>query len=240
MWPETLDSITLVHKPFAAESLQLARDCNVPSVIKHCMYELLRHPQFRLSDPRELDDDEEEAEDGKSDGNVSEDAPNEDGDEEEDQKSSSVDVESNIEEADDMCHGSVISEADLHLLIFARAYLSDVWSSAVFHIPKLECDRFQNADPKHADWALLHWQKTIHESGFSRNAKYDPLLGFAILADIPLAVPEEGKAKLDISPLWSKEGDKSWCSKCLSSIKEEFADRREKLWKDLDKYLGLN
>ncbi|TDL27697.1 hypothetical protein BD410DRAFT_760816 [Rickenella mellea] len=44
MWPDSFDAVTRVRRPHALESIVLAKECNVPKVLKPAMYELLRTP----------------------------------------------------------------------------------------------------------------------------------------------------------------------------------------------------
>lgn len=46
MWPCTLEQINTASKPFAAETVVLARRCQVPSVLKQPLYELVRLEGF--------------------------------------------------------------------------------------------------------------------------------------------------------------------------------------------------
>jgi hypothetical protein len=46
MWPTSLKSVTVTGIPFAAESVTLARQCNIPSVLKRALYELVRVEGF--------------------------------------------------------------------------------------------------------------------------------------------------------------------------------------------------
>jgi len=63
MWPNTLGSISPMKKLFAAETLELARVCDVPSVRKRVLYELVRRGVFGL--PGVEDGGEEYNEDDK-------------------------------------------------------------------------------------------------------------------------------------------------------------------------------
>ena len=42
LWPNSLDAITSTYRPHAAESIILARNFKIPSVLPHAMYELIR------------------------------------------------------------------------------------------------------------------------------------------------------------------------------------------------------
>ncbi|KAI0943729.1 hypothetical protein AcW1_002820 [Taiwanofungus camphoratus] len=46
MWPDDLAQLSSVRKDFATETVALARQCNVPSLLKRAYYELLRTPIF--------------------------------------------------------------------------------------------------------------------------------------------------------------------------------------------------
>lgn len=63
MWPNTLASVTPMRKLFAAETLKLARDCEVPTVLKRVLYELVRRGGFGLPD---VEDDIEDCEDERN------------------------------------------------------------------------------------------------------------------------------------------------------------------------------
>ncbi|KAI0943108.1 hypothetical protein AcV7_002345 [Taiwanofungus camphoratus] len=44
MWLDDLAQLSSVRKDFATETVALARQCNVPSLLKRAYYELLRTP----------------------------------------------------------------------------------------------------------------------------------------------------------------------------------------------------
>ncbi|KAF9459069.1 hypothetical protein BDZ94DRAFT_1172374 [Collybia nuda] len=46
MWPTSIDRLSTSRIPHAIESLALARECNVPSILKRVLYELVRTPRF--------------------------------------------------------------------------------------------------------------------------------------------------------------------------------------------------
>ncbi|KAJ7181543.1 hypothetical protein C8R43DRAFT_869463 [Mycena crocata] len=190
-WSPSLADLTNDRIKHATESVLIARSCDVPSILKRAMYELVRLAGY---------------------------------DQNEDQEG--------------------VSTRDFRMLIRAREELTAVWlmttSESPFSPTFSTCASQPAAAPPTpvpapvpaaavaaAQCTTLNpllagkaHHKLIRESGIADDYLYDPLCGLQMLIDAD----------------WAAEG---YCAACVELRREMWANRREKVWDNLDIWFGL-
>ena len=213
MWSAKLDTLTRNSLPYAAVALALARTYDLRGVQKRASYEILRMPTFWktiVSPPAVL---VEVQEDSRVD----------------------ADAEMGLGE---------LPRTDLLRLLHAREKLVIAWAEIAGSAPTdFVCPRgtltrivpesgsgsstSSSNDGRHSDCASAsvdrvntRWVELVHTTGLYVQRMNDPLMGLQDLMEIP----------------WGEEG---FCKECVAARKNAWGESRNKLWNDLDVWMGL-
>lgn len=186
-WSASITDLSSDRIAYGTESVLLARSCDVPSILKRAMYELVRSSGYGQ--------------------------PERDG-------------------------GVSVSKRDFRALIKAREELTSVWMMTMspYSLDLAVCPgmvgggggvepapvpvpvRCTTLDPLLAGKAH---HKLVRESNIADDYLYDPLCGLQALIDAD----------------WAAEG---YCQDCVALRREVWANRREKIWENLNIWFGLD
>jgi hypothetical protein len=183
MWSSDLDKLTAAHIKHASETIVLARECEIPELLKRAFYELVR--KARLGEDEDADTDDPEV------------------------------------------ARTQISRQDLARLIKTREELVSRWILTAGSPPEILCP-LASVDPPNDESArclqarannLVNWQELVKKTLFEEFL-YDPLIGLQRLGEIK----------------WEELG---YCEGCVKAWRDSWLAQREKLWRQLDIWLGL-
>lgn len=184
MWPADLAKLTVKHTKHASETIILARESEMPELLKRAFYELLRTARLGQDEDADLEDPE--------------------------------------------VAKKQISRQDLARLIRTREELTARWIWSADRPPEVPCP-LADADPPTEEHTkckqarasnFVNWQDTVKKTLLFEECLYDPLHGLQRLAGAD----------------WAAMG---YCSGCVNAWKVSWAAQREKLWQQLDVWLGL-
>ena len=122
----------------------------------------------------------------------------------------------------------LIPRQDLVRLIVARDELVDRWCSAAVGPPKIPCSLSGEEHSNEAKAKCLQarnsrhtiWETLVMDSGLFEDGRRDPLHGLQCLIDID----------------WTASG---FCQDCVQAWRASWIAQRQKLWQQLDVWLGL-
>lgn len=183
MWPGDLGKLTVARIKHASETIVLARDCNIPELLKRAFYELLR--KARLGEDEDADADDPDT------------------------------------------ARTQIARQDLARLIKTREELVSRWIFTAGSPPDIVCP-LASVDPPSDESArclqarannLVNWHEAVKKTLFEE-CLYDPLIGLQRLAEIQ----------------WE---DLGYCRGCVKAWRDSWLAQKEKLWQQLDIWLGL-
>lgn len=184
MWPDDLRKLSMIPIKNAAETIILARECEMPELLKRAFYELVRTARLGQDEDADLEDPE--------------------------------------------VAKKQISRQNLARLIKTREELTARWIWAADKPPEIPCP-LSDGDPANEETVkciqarannLVHWQDVVKKSLLFEECLYDPLHGLQRLVDVD----------------WAATG---YCQRCVKAWKVSWAAQREKLWQQLDVWLGL-
>ncbi|KAH8112966.1 hypothetical protein DFH11DRAFT_394730 [Phellopilus nigrolimitatus] len=245
MWPEDISGVTPVPRPYATETVVLARECDVPKVLKSALYELVRTEGFGL-----YDEDEEEAGDGGDANRGDYEPAKSEGDEDEDTLSSPPNSAQNTH----TITKSYLSRADVITLTYAREWLVGRWIAIATRPPVVTLPTTQSPC-EHRSSDAKHWARTVLESGLFSERIYDPIVGLGVLANVELHEPDGAEVRKGKDGHWylksSNSGEtdlgflyvdwmkESSCKSCAIIAKDKWKKERNKMWKGLDEIFEL-
>jgi hypothetical protein len=157
MWSKDLHNLTLTPLPFAAETIELAQQYDIPNVLHRAYYEILRTPGMIQLPERQSDE---------SEGN---------------QKGETGDSALQIEQPEEKLEPDVypLFAAQLHRLVSIREQLTECWATFAATPPKSPSCAY-----KCLIKVYEHWTEMVHRSGLYMRYMYDPICGLDALANI--------------------------------------------------------
>ncbi|KAF9229754.1 hypothetical protein BS17DRAFT_744206 [Gyrodon lividus] len=125
------------------------------------------------------------------------------------------------------CSLKLLSREDERLVFRARELFLIAWFDTTSRQPNRSCSQVGSGSKSGQCPSVrrkdIAWDAAVHKSGIFREFMYDPISGLRALAVLE----------------WGNE-DARWCNQCVEQMQQNWTEKTEKLWSQLDELLGFD